>query len=218
LVQEDGGATTEKPVAGVAVGATVLVKSGSRVPLDGEVIQGESSVNQAPITGESIPVDKRAGDPVYAGTINGNGSLQARVTKAAAASTLSRIIKLVEEASEQKSPTQRFVDRFAAIYTPAVVVAAIGVAFIPPLLLGAAWGVWIYRALVLLVKGESLTVVGHRPHDDCPRELLGAISIGDTIRPEASAALERLHRTGIRKIVMLSGAAAIPPSRPRTWP
>jgi Cd2+/Zn2+-exporting ATPase len=138
-------------VAEVAIGAEIRIRSGSRVPLDGDVISGNSSVDQAPITGESVPVDKAPGDSVFAGTVNQEGSLTVRVTKAAGDSTLARIIQLVGEAEEQKPPTQRWVDRFAAIYTPAVFIAAILVAVIPPLLMGQAWNPWVYRALVLLV-------------------------------------------------------------------
>ena len=145
------GTEREVAVAEVAIGAEIRVRSGSRVPLDGEVISGNSSVDQAPITGESVPVDKAPGDPVFAGTVNQEGSLTVRVTKAAGDSTLARIIQLVGEAEEQKPPTQRWVDRFAAIYTPAVFIAAILVAVIPPLLMGQAWNPWVYRSLVLLV-------------------------------------------------------------------
>ncbi len=141
----------EVPVAAVSVNETILVRSGQRVPLDGEVLTGQSAINQAPITGESVPVDKKPGDAVFAGTINGEGSLEIRVTKAAANSTLARIIRLVEEAEEQKAPTQRFVDRFARFYTPAVFVLAVLVALLPPLMAHGAWSVWSYRALVLLV-------------------------------------------------------------------
>lgn len=141
----------ETPVAEVAVGSEISIRSGARIPLDGEVIKGTSSVNQAPITGESVPVEKDEGDTVFAGTINGEGSLMVKVTKAASDSTLSRIIKLVEQAEEQKAPTQRFVDRFARIYTPVVFVIAVAVAILPPLLMGSAWSEWAYRALVLLV-------------------------------------------------------------------
>ena len=150
-VRRADGRFQERPVAEVAVGAEVQVKSGARIPLDGVVVEGESAVNQAPITGESVPVDKKPEDGVYAGTINGNGSLVIRTTKASGETTLSRIIKLVEEAGEQKAPTQRFVDRFAAIYTPAVFVIALLLALVPPLLFHAPWGVWVYRSLVLLV-------------------------------------------------------------------
>jgi len=145
------GTERETAVAEVAIGAEIRIRSGSRVPLDGDVISGNSSVDQAPITGESVPVDKAPGDSVFAGTVNQEGSLTVRVTKAAGDSTLARIIQLVGEAEEQKPPTQRWVDRFAAIYTPAVFIAAILVAVIPPLLMGQAWNPWVYRSLVLLV-------------------------------------------------------------------
>jgi Cd2+/Zn2+-exporting ATPase len=145
------GTEREIAVAEVPIDAEIRIRSGSRVPLDGEVISGNSSVDQAPITGESVPVEKAPGDPVFAGTVNQEGSLTVRVTKAAGDSTLARIIQLVGEAEEQKPPTQRWVDRFAAIYTPAVFIAAILVAVIPPLLMAQEWIPWIYRALVLLV-------------------------------------------------------------------
>ena len=145
------GTEREIAVAEVTIGMEIRVRSGSRVPLDGEVISGNSSVDQAPITGESVPVDKAPGDPVFAGTVNQEGSLTVRVTKAAGDSTLARIIQLVGEAEEQKPPTQHWVDRFAAFYTPAVFIAAILVAVIPPLLMGQAWNPWVYRSLVLLV-------------------------------------------------------------------
>lgn len=145
------GRFDEVAVSQVSVGAEFLVKSGGRIPLDGVVIEGESSVNQAPITGESVPVDKEPSDEVFAGTINGNGSLVVRATKVSSETTLSRIIKLVEEAGEQKAPTQRFVDKFAAIYTPVVFAVALVLALAPPLLFQADWGTWVYRSLVLLV-------------------------------------------------------------------
>lgn len=151
LVRDATGAFKETPVAEVTVGTAISVRSGSRVPLDGKVITGDSAVNQAPITGESVPVEKKPGDPVFAGTINGEGSLLVEVTKAANDSTLARIIKLVAEAEEQKAPTQRFVDKFALIYTPAVFVCAVLVAVLPPLLMAGSWSEWGYRALVLLV-------------------------------------------------------------------
>lgn len=355
---KDNDEVKEVPVTEVTVGAEISVRSGSRIPLDGKIISGESSVNQAPITGESVPVDKKPGDPVFAGTINGDGALTIEVTKAANDSTLARIIKLVEEAEEQKAPTQRFVDRFARIYTPVVFFVALLVALVPPLLAGGAWSEWTYRALVLLViacpcalviatpvsivsgltalarrgvlvkggthleavgklralavdktgtitqgrpkvtgvivfkgvseeevlqkaaaidahsehplakavvaaakekglswdessqyqsvtgrgatavidghpyfignhkmahemrvcspeveaqleeiegRGESLAILGHTPHEGCAGEILGILSIGDTMRPEVPEALRRLHAAGLKKIVMLSG-------------
>lgn len=151
LVRHDDGSVTETPAAEVAMDAEISIRSGSRIPLDGHVISGRSSVNQAPITGESVPVDKQAGDTVFAGTINGEGALVVQVTKKASESTLARIIQLVGEAEAQKAPTQRFIDQFARLYTPAVFIVALLVFVLPPLVAGAAWSEWAYRALVLLV-------------------------------------------------------------------
>ncbi|SDX61183.1 Cd2+/Zn2+-exporting ATPase [Paenibacillus sp. PDC88] len=124
---------TKRPVEEISVGEIIVVKPGGKIPLDGEVIGGESSVNQAPITGESIPVDKNVGDTVYAGTINEHGSLEIIVTKLVEDTTISKIIHLVEEAQEQKAPTEAFVDKFARIYTPIVFVFALVVMLVPPL-------------------------------------------------------------------------------------
>ncbi len=151
LLRREDGSTEEIPAAAVGIGQTILVRSGQRIPLDGEVTGGRSAVDQAPITGESVPVDKGPGDEVFAGTVNGEGSLEVRVGKSASDSTLSRIIRLVEEAEGSRAPMQRFVDRFAAIYTPAVFVVALLTALLPPLLFSGAWGDWVYRALALLV-------------------------------------------------------------------
>ncbi|MGV3664399.1 MAG: heavy metal translocating P-type ATPase [Prosthecobacter sp.] len=357
LVRRESG-FVELAVGEVALGEEIRVRSGGRIPLDGEVIDGESAVNQAPITGESVPVDKKPGDGVYAGTINGEGTLTVKVTKKAGDSTLSRIITLVEEAEGQKAPTQRFVDKFARIYTPVVFVVALLVALVPPLVMQAEWSSWIYRSLVLLViacpcalviatpvsivsgltalarrgvlvkggayleavgrlralavdktgtitqgrpqvtavmafgnvgeeevlrraaaidahsehplaravvaaakdrniawsdaaqyrsatgrgataiidghphfignhkmahemgvcspeiearlaeieeRGESLAILGHAPHEGCVGEVLGILSIGDTMRREAPEALRLLHAAGVEKVVMLSG-------------
>lgn len=355
---KEGETFREAPVALVQVGNIIAVRSGARVPLDGEVTAGNSTVNQAPITGESMPVEKKPGDTVFAGTINGEGSLEVRVTKAYADTTLARIIHLVEEAQSQKAPSQRFVDVFAKYYTPAVMLLALVVWLIPPLLFSGAWSVWTYRALVLLViacpcalvistpvsivsgltamarrgvlikggafleavgklralavdktgtiteghprvtdiipfnskpeseilrvaaaidvhsdhpmaqavvahareqriefprsenyrartgrgaeaeldghhyfvgnhrfahelavcsealerklaqieaQAQSVVVVGHQPHADCPGEVLGVLAIGDAVRSEAAQAIRSLHAAGVRKIVMLSG-------------
>lgn len=150
LVKKNG-TLEEVPIEEVNVGDVVAVKSGARIPVDGEVISGESDVDQAPITGESMPVEKKEGDTVFAGTINGAGSLEVRVTKPANDTTLAKITHLVEEAQSQKAPSQRFVDLFAKYYTPSVMVLALLVLFVPPLFFHGAWLTWIYRALVLLV-------------------------------------------------------------------
>ncbi|MDO5639211.1 MAG: heavy metal translocating P-type ATPase [Neisseria sp.] len=150
-VRQADGAWREMPAADVAIGHVVRVKPGERIALDGEIVLGASSINQAPITGESLPVDKTVGDAVFAGTINEAGSFEYRVSAAASQSTLARIIHAVEEAQGVKAPMQRFVDRFAAVYTPAVLVVALLVAVVAPLFFGGAWLEWIYKALVLLV-------------------------------------------------------------------
>lgn len=150
-VQQADGSWREIDAKQVGIGMLVRVKPGERIPLDGHITSGQSAVNQAPITGESIPVAKTVGDPVFAGTINETGSFEYRVTSDASHSTLSRIIKAVEEAQGSRAPTQRFVDQFSKIYTPAVFLIALLVAVVPPIVFGQAWMEWIYKALVLLV-------------------------------------------------------------------
>jgi Cd2+/Zn2+-exporting ATPase len=150
-VRQADGSWATLPVGQVAVGALLRVKPGERVPMDGVVRSGQTSINQAPVTGESIPVDKASGDPVFAGTINESGSFEFEVTALASNSTLARIIHAVEEAQATRAPTQGFVDRFAAIYTPAVFVIAVAVALLGPWLLGWTWLQGVYKALVLLV-------------------------------------------------------------------
>ena len=139
------------PVQELSVGDIIVVRPGERIPMDGIVVGGVSTVDESPITGESLPVDKREGDKVYAGTVNGHGSLELRVSRLARDNTISRIIQMVEEVQAQKAPSQRLVDRFAGYYTPAVIVTAVAVALLPPLLFQASFSTWFYRALVLLV-------------------------------------------------------------------
>ncbi|MFT3666751.1 heavy metal translocating P-type ATPase [Piscinibacter sp.] len=145
------GSWASVPVSEVGVGATLRVKPGERVPLDGRVSAGSSSIDQAPVTGESIPVDKGVGDAVFAGTINAWGTLEIEVTAPASDSTLARIIHAVEQAQATRAPTQGFVERFAAVYTPAVFAVALAVALLGPWLAGWTWLAAIYKALVLLV-------------------------------------------------------------------
>jgi len=148
--QPDGRWNTVKADT-VALDAVVRIRPGERVPLDGIVTEGTSAIDQAPVTGESIPVDKSVGDPVFAGTINQTAALEFRVTAVAANTTLARIIHAVEEAQGSRAPTQRFVDRFAAVYTPAVFALAVAVAVLTPWLMGWTWMEAVYKALVLLV-------------------------------------------------------------------
>jgi Cd2+/Zn2+-exporting ATPase len=147
----EGGQEEVVPVEALVVGDRIVVRPGERIPMDGRVLAGASAVNQAPITGESMPVEKAPGDEVFAGTVNGSGALVIEVTRLAQDNTLARIIQMVEEAQAQKAPSQRFVDRFARVYTPVVVVGALLVAVVPPLVGLGAFLAWLYRALVLLV-------------------------------------------------------------------
>jgi Cd2+/Zn2+-exporting ATPase len=145
------GEVLERPVADVPLDVTALVRPGERVPLDGVVLEGETTVNQAPITGESRPVPKRPGDTVYAGTINNDGAFSFRVSKGARDTTLSRIMRMVEEAQARRAPAEQWINRFAARYTPAMMFLAVAVAVLPPLAQGGGWSHWFYQALTLLV-------------------------------------------------------------------
>ncbi|MBX3384569.1 MAG: heavy metal translocating P-type ATPase [Phycisphaeraceae bacterium] len=150
-VKQPDGAWKVTPASGVLVGAVVQVKPGERLALDGVVVAGESSVNQAPVTGESVPVDKKPGDKVFAGTINESGVLEFKTTGGKDQTTLAKIIRTVQEAQGSRAPTQRFVDSFARVYTPIVCVVAVLVAVVPWLAFGQTFYPWLYKALVLLV-------------------------------------------------------------------
>jgi Cd2+/Zn2+-exporting ATPase len=150
-VLQSDGSWLEVAAKSVPVAARVRIKPGERIALDGTIVSGKSAINQAPITGESLPVEKAEGDPVFAGTINESGSFEYTVTAAAGDSTLARIIHAVEEAQGARAPTQRFVDQFARVYTPVIFAIALAVAILPPLFMGGEWFTWVYKALVLLV-------------------------------------------------------------------
>ena len=150
-IQQADGSWLSVEAASVAVGQTVRVKPGERIPLDGVVTHGHSTVNQAPITGESMPVSKTVDDAVFAGTVNETGAFEFRVTRNQGNTTLAHIIQAVQAAQSQRAPTQRFIDAFSHYYTPAVVIFALLVAVVPTLLLNAPWQPWFYQALVLLV-------------------------------------------------------------------
>ena len=135
----------------VLVGSTVIIRPGDKLPLDGKVIAGTSSINQASITGESVPVEKKVGEFVFAGTVNGDGLLEVETTKLAEDTMLAQIIRMVGDAQSKRAPSEMWVEKFASIYTPAVMIAAILILVIPPLLFGGVWSEWFYRALVLLV-------------------------------------------------------------------
>ncbi len=158
-----GGKEQTLPAAEILVGDIVIVRPGERIPMDGKVIAGHSTVNQAPITGESMPVEKEAGAEVYAGTINGSSALEIQVTKLVEDNTIARIIKMVEKAQEQKAPSQRFIDVFARYYTPAVIILAAILAAVPPLLFNQPFSPWFYRALTLLVVSCPCALVISTP-------------------------------------------------------
>ncbi len=145
------GDIEEKPVEHVPVGATVLVRPGEKIPLDGEVTKGSTTVNQAPITGESMPVSKAVGDEVFAGTINEDGAIEFRATKAANDTTLAHVIRMIEEAQSRRAASEQWVERFARYYTPAMMLLAVAIAVVPPLALDGSWYRWFYEALVILV-------------------------------------------------------------------
>ena len=145
------GREVKVPVGEVDINEVIVVRPGEKIPLDGRVVRGVSTVNQAPITGESIPVTKQIGDEVYAGTINNEGFLEVMVTKRSDETMLSKIVKLVEEAQMMKSPTEKFIDRFSKYYTPSVIFLALCVATIPTFMFGLPLNEWLYKALVLLV-------------------------------------------------------------------
>ncbi|MBN9075145.1 MAG: ATPase [Rhizobiales bacterium 65-79] len=183
---EENGATREVPAESLSVGTVILVRPGDRIPADGEITEGDSAVDESPVSGESVPVRKAVGDTVFAGTVNGEGVLRIKVTAAAADNTIARVVKLVEEAQESKAPTERFIDRFSRWYTPGVVAIAALVAVMPPLFFGGDWSEWIYKGLALLLIG-------------CPCALV--ISVPAAIAASLSA--------GARRGLLLKGGAVL---------
>ncbi|MFS8046444.1 heavy metal translocating P-type ATPase [Rhizobium sp. BR 314] len=160
---EENGKISEVPAEDLPVGAIILVRPGDRISADGVIVSGESSIDEAPVTGESTPVRKGADAAVFAGTVNGDAVLRVRVTAAAADNTIARVVKLVEEAQESKAPTERFIDRFSRYYTPGVVVVGALVAIMPPLFLGGSWSEWVYKGLAILLIGCPCALVISTP-------------------------------------------------------
>lgn len=204
------------PVEELAVGDRIIVKPGEKIPMDGIVVSGSSSVDQAPITGESIPVYKCEEDRVFAGSINGEGALTIEVTNISSDNTISRMIRLVEEAQERKAPAERFVDRFAKYYTPVVIVLAILVASVPPIFFGAPFlnlanGTqgWLYRALELLVVACPCSLV-----ISVPVTIVSAISNAarNGVLIKGGAYLEELSRT---KIIAFDKTGTLTEGKPR---
>jgi Cd2+/Zn2+-exporting ATPase len=217
----DASGDRRMDVDAVLPGMILIVPPGEKIPLDGVVVAGESAVNQAPVTGESLPADKAAGDAVFAGTINGRGALDIRVTHLRRDSTLARVIHLVEQAQAQRAPAQTFVERFARVYTPAVLVLAALVAVVPPLVFAGLWHTWIYRALVLLVVSCPCALVISTPVS-VVAALAGAARKGVLIK--GGAHLERAARVrcvafdktgtltrGTPQVVAVTPVGAMPP-------
>ena len=170
---EENGVAREVPAETLAIGQTVVARPGDRIPADGVILSGRSSIDESPVTGESIPRTRGEGDGVFAGSINREAALRVRVTKAAEDNTIARIIRLVEEAQEARAPTERFIDRFSRWYMPLVVGLALLVVLVPPLLLGEPWSTWVYRGLALLLIGCPCALV-----ISVPASIASALSAG----------------------------------------
>lgn len=189
LIEGPDGAT-RMPVGVLEVGMTIVVRPGDRIGADGVVADGASDVDEASVTGESEPVPKAKGDAVFAGTVNANGTLRVRVSAPTGDNTISRIVRLVEEAQAAKSPTERYIDRFSRVYTPAVLAIAALTAVLPPLAFGGSWNEWIYKALALLLIGCPCALV-----ISTPAAIAAGLSAGARrgLLMKGGAVLERLR-------------------------
>lgn len=182
----EGEDVRQVPAATVQIGQIVLIRPGDRVPVDGIILEGASDLDESPVSGESVPVARQEGEPVRAGSVNGSVALQVRVTHSATDNTIARIVQMVEEAQSSRAPTARFIERFSAIYTPAVVAVAVLTVLVPPLAFGAAWATWLYRGLALLLIG-------------CPCALMLS----------TPAAITSALAAGARRGLLIKGGAAL---------
>ena len=190
LRRRPDGSTEEVAAERLSSGDLVLVRPGDRVPADGLVEEGQSALDESPVTGESVPVARGPGDPVVAGSVNAEGALVVRVTAAGEGSTLARIARMVEEATATRGRTQRFIERFSAWWTPGAMVVSALVALVPPLLLGGGWGTWIYRGLALLLVACPCALV-----ISVPAAMASGLSAGARrgLLVKGGAALEAIH-------------------------
>ena len=202
------GDIMEKPVEDVPLGTTVLVRPGERIPLDGQITKGRAAINQAPITGESIPVEKQEGDEVFAGTIDEDGAIEFRVTKPASDTTIARIIRMVEEAQSRRAPSEQWVETFARYYTPAMILLAVAIAVVPPLVFGGNWTRWFYESLVLLVIACPCALVISTPVS-IVAALASAARAGILIKGGAF-----LEAAGMLKVVALDKTGTVTHGRP----
>ena len=159
----EGDQTREVPAVSLALNAVILVRPGDRIPADGDIVEGQSAIDESPVTGESVPKTKQVGDQVFPGTINTDAVLNIRVTATATDNTIARVVRLVEEAQESKAPTARFIDKFSTYYTPGVLVVGALVAIVPPLLFGQSWSEWVYKGLAVLLIGCPCALVISTP-------------------------------------------------------
>lgn len=205
----EGDIVTEVAAIDLRPGQVVIVRPGDRVPCDGRILDGQSSIDESPVNGESVPRPKGTGDDVFAGTVNIEAALQVEVTKAAADNTIARIVRLVERAKEAKAPVERFIDRFARVYMPVVVLIAIVVAIAPPLIAGAPWSVWTYRALALLLIACPCALV-----ISTPAAIAAGLSAGARrgLLIKGGAVLETL---GALKTVAFDKTGTLTEGRPR---
>jgi Cd2+/Zn2+-exporting ATPase len=202
------GDIMEKPIEEVPLGATVLVRPGERIPLDGRITKGSASVNQAPITGESIPVEKREGDEVFAGTIDEDGAIEFRVARQASDTTIARIIRMVEEAQSRRAQAEQWVETFARTYTPAMILLAAAVAVVPPLAFGGGWARWFYESLVILVIACPCALVISTPVS-IVAALAAAARAGVLIKGGAF-----LEKAAMVKVVALDKTGTVTHGRP----
>ncbi|CAN7496057.1 heavy metal translocating P-type ATPase [Mesorhizobium amorphae] len=159
----EGDQTREVPAVSLALNAIIMVRPGDRIAADGDIVEGQSAIDESPVTGESVPKTKQVGDQVFAGTINTDSVLNIRVTATATDNTIARVVRLVEEAQESKAPTARFIDKFSTYYTPGVLVVGALVAIVPPLLFGQSWSEWVYKGLAILLIGCPCALVISTP-------------------------------------------------------